>query len=654
MTDRRITKMKRMEDVLTYMISHIHEELPMQDTAKRFGYNPDYFSRAFNAYFGYRYTAFFNMLKMRQAAREIVSRRYPKGLNRDFGFKTTQSFSKAFKSVIGVSPRTFYKENYSVPDMPLKGDVEGVKFTLSYRENTAFRMKGTVIGAPERRKIVPEHSAAYALDHDISASKAEPGSGAGAESGADGFARGLDTGKESYIGIWWSDNRGIAHYVLGRKSEVLESRGFPPESVPDDAFVKLSEGAENVDLDIEGGYYAVFTMKRGDNDMDTARDFRVLARFIFNEWLMMNDRRIDKMLSVYEIYTRDSVSICIPVPYSSESVDKAEPHEWGVAGWIRKIDDRITEPITARMLAKEAYYSEKNFNEIFSSYYGMTPHEYIWKKRLYLAASELGQGLYRVLLNTEYDDDRELVAGLAAKYHYHSAGELDEALRAEFDWDSTVLESLPEFYMPDLNDYYEKYKGELRVRFTYMDELRFLPTSHPDVLDLPSYDVTRAAAYWFTHDTADMARSKPRTRNMRKVNKLFIWADEPVNENGEDVYDFLLGTVVDPDDQQSHPAIPASGSRGSEVSGNDGLDKSSGTGSAETVPKYMEIPGGRYACFRTENQEDVSHLNEVCRKMMRLAFGGWIHENFYRVDFSRRSFIQFKNNKVKFCVPILQ
>ncbi|MGN0708622.1 MAG: helix-turn-helix domain-containing protein, partial [Anaerovoracaceae bacterium] len=567
-----------------------------------------YFSRIFNRYFGCHFATYFNMLRMRAAARDIKLHHYPRGLSKKYGYKTSQAFSKAFTNTIGVSPRTFFKKNYVVPDMPFRDHVEGVDIELKYETVHAVSIDGSVL-------YTSKESMRDLAD----------GAGLGLEMSAR-CSEGGDTG------IWWYDSDAQLHYIYGPVDKRYDSPRIPENAEREDAYHMLARGVDKIRVDLDGGYYAVFSTARKADGKEAAADFRVMTRYALDEWLPENGKITDQTLCTYEYFDEEKEYLFLPIVFGSSSHTSAVPEEWGVASWTRLIDEKITEPITAKSIAEQVYYSEKNFNEVFSTYYGMTPHEYISKKRIYLAADELSRKNTGGAITD--DDIRET----AARYFFRSCEALKKAIMCEFGEDVRSLSSVPDMEMTDLNEYYEHYNGDLRITYHNMEPLSVTLMENPGSAGVSAYDIPDIIAYWFSHDSADIGKASPKSVNIRKADKVFIWDDKPTVENGENVYGYMIGNVCAKHDATQGQDAPAQGQ----------------TAAAHGNSAAAHIDGGRYAVFQTYDDDDTGAIAETCRKMSRLAFGGWVHEFRYRVDFQRYTFIRLTKGKMRFYVPILK
>jgi len=194
--------------------------------------------------------AFFTKLKLRRAAREIQEQNYPKQIGVKYGFGSVQSFSKTFKREIGVSPREFFKGNYTVPDMPLRSRIAGIDIEMEYAEEHALSVDGTHIKAPNGidTYLLDSYALPYSMHDQVSVE---------------------DNGCDK-VGLWWYFADEGMTYVYGDVT-----RRFDTAYVP--------EGEEEGNILIQGGSYAVFSYRRPDDPSKISLMSRIMARYIFKE-----------------------------------------------------------------------------------------------------------------------------------------------------------------------------------------------------------------------------------------------------------------------------------------------------------------------------------------------------------------------------------
>ena len=65
------------------------------------------------------------------------------------------------------------------------------------------------------------------------------------------------------------------------------------------------------------------------------------------------------------------------------------------------------------------------------------------------------------------------------------------------------------------------------------------------------------------------------------------------------------------------------------------------------------VPGGYYEVFWVADDLEAYSLVDAFRLLIRCAFGGWIRDNRWRVDFSRRTFVEWRARKLYFYVPTI-
>ena len=616
--------MIKMEGVLSYLLDHLEDKINIEDVARMSHYNPVHFARLFLEYFECPFARYLVMLKLRKCARDILEQRSLKDVGNTYGYATAASFSKAFRNEFGISPREFLKKSYYPPDMPERKFLNKVPIKLDYRSVEAFSVGGYQVPVSDMMDETWLEQAYPYYDPDRGKALMDMP--------ASDMKEGYEQDKEEILqpaagyGLWYYGEDQAVHYLFGPV---------------------LPKGARRKKImtrvRIRAANYAVFSFDRMEEDEDNLKFTRLLHQYIFHEWIPVNGKVTDRKSCTFVRYGKDKVDLYVPIlrgMYGQETITEVD---WKIAGWCRYIDAHITEDLTVSGLAEKWSYSEPNFRMIFDMYYGIRPEEYIRKKRLYLAASSLHAG----------SSAEEVVS----KYHFESAEDFESQFLKEFGAHMKDFRSL-DVEPVDLMEYYQHYKKSVHIKFRSLlpqkaavklldreeeivreevDKTAGDEESGNDKKDLASSgkkgasakvlavrdDVPRTAAYWFTHDFACLKGTEYEIDERERPSRIFIWKDEPEILDGEAFYDYYLGPIV---------------------------RKEAG------VPKGMKeitIPGGNYAVFRTGNPSDKADLTETYRMLTRVAFGGWIDECRFRVDYTRPTFVNYKRQKLFFYVPII-
>lgn len=97
-----------IEKVIRYCLSHIHEEIQVDDMAHIAGYSKYYFSRLFLEYEGTSPAVFLKLLRLDFAENLLLTTRYSvKEIAFRCGFEDSGYFCKSFKKQYGISPGEF-------------------------------------------------------------------------------------------------------------------------------------------------------------------------------------------------------------------------------------------------------------------------------------------------------------------------------------------------------------------------------------------------------------------------------------------------------------------------------------------------------------------------------------------------------------------
>lgn len=564
-----------MERVLNYIMNHLDEELPISQVADYFQYNEAYFAKKFSDYYGIPYGKFLQKLRLRQAAHELNdNKRTLKAIARDYGYSEVRSFSKAFKRELGMTPREFQHADISVPDMPLRKSINGHKLQLQYIRMQKLKIAGYPIPVKHGNKTDLLRECAYPFGESIKQIN-------------------LDDPKMQ-ISLWWHDFEGNLFYLMGP----IVNEG---QNISD----------EMISMDIPGGEYAVFSVERGETHEDLLKTQRMMVRYVMNEWEIMNHKEPDRMAFTYEAFDKNYTYLFLPLVrgmLKQSIVEEKDTH--GIDKWIDYIDKHITESLTIQDIAMAVHYSETHFREIFKSYYGTSPADYIRQRRLYLTASEIRNA----------KSERE-IQKIASKYHFHSEDTFRTLFRKEFNVDPEDYGKI-DLQIVNLEQYYSRHKEQVKVTFSEENETKMIGVAlrsyetekeRKDDIDIPGL-----AGYWMHHDTEPIKNTIYACKEPGKENNMAVWC----NASSGKGYDYILGPVVAefrnlPDDVRT-----------------------------------FTVDGGKYAIFETMEESDEPNLAEAYRMLNRLVFYGWIKENRVRVNLNKLTYVRYYDQKLHFYVPL--
>ncbi len=570
-TSIELKTMGRMEEILDYLISHLDQDLDIDKIAEEFEYNPRYFARIFRDYFGVPFHKYVVRLRLRQSAQIILWKKTIKGHWTEFGYMNKSSFSKAFRQEFGKSPEHFLKEETEVPWMPPREALFGRPVSVRREEIEEFTAAG--------RALPRVHLSGFRIRDQLGYWLAQ----------TDG-----DIPETPEICFWYSareSGRPELYYICGR-------------TVTMDQEPSMEENLHLITL--PGGAYAVFTMPLSGTEEEKLFTVKLLSRYIFNEWKLVNHVNIDNGRMIYETYDADTVSIHIPLLQPEQIFVHGSSR--GIGSWTDYIDKHIRDEISTASLAEWAGYSEHMFEQVFQMYYDISPDAYILKKRLYLSA----RGLKR----------SSSVDMIARRYHFESLEDFREKFHTEFGVYPEDAGTLS-FHSVDLKSFYQKNKRNVHLAFKNEEPIRFLavPVSRKESVE-DNADIPELAAEQFLND----AEAFKGTEYAGAEEKLAIWDEIPDTGLGEMVYQYVIGPRV-----YSRPEMSV----------------------LSMEVRSYELSGGWYAVFETENEDDTENLAENYRFLTRCAFYGWMQENLYRFDGSRLTYVRLKKNKLYFYIPLI-
>ena len=393
------------------------------------------------------------------------------------------------------------------------------------------------------------------------------------------------------VSFWWGDSPDTIYYVLGEfnYSDDPESSGRQVYNIP-------------------GTSYAVFSVENtGDKERDLV-NHREMVRYAMKDWVVINQKNPDRMYYTYEVFDKVYSYLYLPLQESNISSDLLTyMRELNIDNWISYIDSRIGEDISIKDIAAHFHYSETHFRRTFKMYFEMTPQEYMQKRRLYLAASEIS--------NAKGVRKKE---SIAAKYYFRTPEYFNKLFVQEFhmkpeDYKNIRIRAI------NLAEYYTRQKDSVTVTFKYVDEFHAagfkLVTRTPEQED---FDIPELVSYWLIHDPDEIKGTYLEAKAGTTGKKIAIW----YSKEGAEEYEYLVGYI---------------------------------TNDFRRAPKdyeHITIDTGKYAVFESLNKSDINDMEDTYRMLMRCSFYGWIQENRYRVDFGRLTFVKFDENKLYFYIPI--
>ena len=340
-------------------------------------------------------------------------------------------------------------------------------------------------------------------------------------------------------------------------------------------------------------------------------------RYIFKEWILINHKQSNTLGCTYEIFDKKHVSIMVPLASNSLTGESLTEHKWSIAKWADNIDDHITDGLSLESLAFDANYSPQNYRDVFLMYYGITPTAYIRKRRACLALNELQNA------------DQSRTKSILRKYHFRSREQLDKVWKEEFGGVAQDIQKGQLDRLPNLVKFYDNNIDKIQVRITDLPKTyaALKSISQNTSSSLPA-DIVERILYWFNRDfknkkDIDKYISKPEQ-------KVFLWGNKADIGFGYPEYHYYVGSVLTESENDKYP------------------DVRSGSFDIEA------IPGGKYAEFQVPGENDQDSPREKFQLLTRMAFGGWINRNRWRVDFGRRTFVIWRGGKLYFYVPVMR
>ena len=114
-----------IEESVHFIRDHCGQPLTIGFLARRSGFSEGHFHRSFRQHTGMTPHAFIERERVRQAVRWLRHTAEPvKGIAHRVGYEDPLYFSRAFKKIVGISPREFRKKGLSHDERPVGGSLD--------------------------------------------------------------------------------------------------------------------------------------------------------------------------------------------------------------------------------------------------------------------------------------------------------------------------------------------------------------------------------------------------------------------------------------------------------------------------------------------------------------------------------------------------
>lgn len=285
-------KMKyHLDTWIDYINEHLYENITIEELANVFGYSVQHFRHVFSLYYDMTASDYIRKKRMHMAAAAIRKGGDVARIAEDYGFKSYQGFSRAFKKEFHVPLTQYKKAKFEVVDLNRYYSMYKEKLQISSMEiNEIKAICHTVIPNIREDADIPAQIN-YWVRRDFPCLKNTR------------FNYNKQR-KEDKVALWYSveKKRGdmietFYDYVLGPVVEDFDG------DIPDDIFC----------ITIRGGKYAVFeTDKESDREhlVDTIRMF---ARCVYFGWIKDNMEKVDFSRCTFERYLNDKVFVYVPI-----------------------------------------------------------------------------------------------------------------------------------------------------------------------------------------------------------------------------------------------------------------------------------------------------------------------------------------------------
>lgn len=555
----KILKMQKMEKILSYIIENL-DTVKLETCAEDLGYNKAYLARIFREYYDLPFLAYVKKLRLRRAAQSIYDNQNAEILGANTGYNYSSGFSAAFTKEFGVSPRTFLNQNMQVPDMPIRKTLFGLPITLEYYISQPRRLAATFVYPEPDEQIDLMEDAALGLERG-------------------NIWEAMEADQER-VGIWWMEPEKEFGYAVCR----FLQEGEDPE-----------EG--EVLIELPSNNYVNFSIPKTEDKLETLESHRALVQYAFLEWMVVNRKITDQMGITLEHFTGSETSICIPLVKGMYGYETLQKENDSSDEWITYINDHITSRITTRNLAEHFHYSETVFRSVFYTRFGLSPAEYMSKRRLIAAAEEI-------------EHAPEKAEQIAERYGYHSRDRFSEEFYNTFETEVKKVEEVS-LNVISLPEYYEDNKDKIRISYEVLEDFQSQVFRARKGNEENVYMIPKLCDFWFKKLTEE-----------KDLPCISLWMEHETTRTFRGEYRYFIGTCLE------KGALP------------------------DPERRLAEIKGGKYARFETLVESDEESLADSFSMLEQCAFHGWIKENRIRYDESRITFVIYKSGKLFFYVPI--
>jgi len=108
---------RKMMAVAEYIHSHVSDDISLRLLSQRFYISPSYLSRSFHRETGFSLVEYVNNIRILKSKTELLTTDDPIGMiSERCGFGSVTNFGRIFKSITGVSPRTYRVQGGLVPE----------------------------------------------------------------------------------------------------------------------------------------------------------------------------------------------------------------------------------------------------------------------------------------------------------------------------------------------------------------------------------------------------------------------------------------------------------------------------------------------------------------------------------------------------------
>ena len=478
-------KIYGLNEWIDYIDEHIKEELTAKNLATVFGYSERHFRNVFQIYYDIKLNDYIRRRKLYFAAQELKKGKKPETVARQYAFKSSSRFSRAFHEEYGMTPEKYYKEEFR--------NEEWIRY----------------IDEHMKEELTAEQLAKefhYSKDH---------------------FRKEF----QNVFGMGPYENG--KYYVYMPLQKKIQENYKIKSTKQERKIYGLNEWIDYIDEHIKEELTAKnLATVFGYSERHFRNVFQIYYDIKLNDYIrrrklyfaaqeLKKGKKPETVARQYAFKSSSRFSRAFHEEYGM-TPEKYYKEEFRNEEWIRYIDEHMKEELTAEQLAKEFHYSKDHFRKEFQNVFGMGPITYITQRKVQFAAKALREG--------------KLPAEVGKEYGFCSRNGFDKAFRRVF-YTSPAKYARAGAKVVNLDRYYSEYKDKIKISYIDMDEIKM--AGWTIIANRREADIPAQLAFWLDEHSPQYRKLNALTGEEKGRDKIALWYQEKEN------IEYILGPIVE-------------------------------------------------------------------------------------------------------------